>query len=212
MTDGWLVTVSSGLVLQPLSTPIVAAVLGALLGSLSTLLIQLYLQDRRRAANRRNLRLALGAELADLGDALRWADDAGMSRPEWNAFVAALPTKVYDTRGGDLGRLTERELTSVIKFYDSLTAAGGISEAELSEEFDDDFELGYGPDDLLVRHEKAVDALRPNLYQSDMRALELELDRSQKSADNDRPASESPRETSETVETETDTESTSQGG
>jgi hypothetical protein len=212
MTDGWLVTVSSGLVLQTVSTPIVAAVLGALLGSLSTLLTQLYLQDRRRAANRRNLRLALGAELADLGNALRWADDAGMSRSEWNAFVAALPTKVYDTRGGDLGRLTERELTNVIKFYDSLTAAGGISETELSEEFDDDFELGYNPDDLLVRHGEAVDALRPNLHPSDMRALGLELDRSRESADDDRAAGESPSETSKTVETAADTESTSQGG
>jgi hypothetical protein len=159
---------------DPVPVPVAAAVAGAVLGSVLTLGVQLYLRRRRRIERRRNLRLALAAELSDLGDALAWAADEDMTRDESNAFLVALPTTVYGTRGGELGRLSEDELTAVVRFYDGLSAASAISETEMTADVDDGFELGYSPEDLLVRHGRAVAELRPHLDESDVDTLELE--------------------------------------
>lgn len=97
-----------------IDSPIYAASIGALLGALGTLLVEMGLRRYSRVKQVRRLRSAFLAELASMDHLLPKASDHS---PGSASVGFTLPTQVYSANADRISLLTEEETDPLVRVY-----------------------------------------------------------------------------------------------
>lgn len=98
-----------------IQSPISAAIIGALLGSIGTYLTRSYFRHKEKTERAQQLRRSLFYELAEMQELAAYSEDRRPSQ----VSLALTTTTVFENNAAEIGMLSSEEVEALVRFYTS---------------------------------------------------------------------------------------------